>query len=141
MLRRVIFTLMIMLCGFNSAQACQGPIFEFTILFDHPPRSSKNAEFVGEVKLHRKKNWGFFKHDTSHGFRAYVIQSTTHPNLVGKYVDIPPILETSCGPYVEAGSKGFIFGEIVSSESAEFSVLPEMMSWNQYMKEVDPQKR
>jgi len=65
-------------------------------------------EFIGEITLRQKTKWFFFKEDKSAGLNAYVHSSPSHPELEGQVVLVFPVLETSCGPYVDDGDRGFV---------------------------------
>jgi len=141
MFRKTIFTVTtgLTLClGLTDAHACQGPQFESSVIFGAPPVASVGAEFIGKVDVRLKNIW-LVPLDDSHGFYGRVLESSTHPELVGRNIEVPKIVGTSCGPYLDAGSKGYIFGDIGPSKTAEFKVHPKSLRFGDIMITMPPQ--
>jgi len=126
MFRQTIFILIALLAS-NSAEACRSPMSH--VIFNAPPIGSKGAEFVGKVDVRLKRRW-LVVLDASHGLHGRVLASTTHPQLVGKNIEVPRIFGTSCGPHLRAGHQGYIFGAIEPSETAAFKVRPQRLIWH-----------
>jgi len=128
MFRRLILsfvTLIAALAIYTPAQACPAVQFETHVMFVRPPAAAAEADFSGKVHVKLKKRFWFFERDAAHGYHAKVIESATHPEMTGKNIELPQIIGTSCGPFLDQGDKGFIFGKIVTSKSAKFKVLPQ----------------
>ena len=103
----------------GPASACstidhQQTVFFTGIVEDVPVENFEKDKFFGAVELRLKRKWYFARHEKSKGFDAKVLESPTHPEWVGKIVDVPLILGTSCGPYMDPGDKGYIFGTITT---------------------------
>ena len=107
------------------AQACMGPQFERHIILGALPADTRDAEFVGHVIVREKRKWIFFSKSDTEGFLARVTESTTHPDLVGSSIELPPILSTSCGPWLDGGDRGFITGTFAESNSARPTLFPD----------------
>ena len=76
----------------TPAHACQGPQFEFHILSSHIPADTKNADFVGKVEIKLKRRWLLRLPGETYGYLANVLESSTHSDLVGGKIDLPPII-------------------------------------------------
>jgi len=110
----------------GQASACSTIDHHRTVFFsgivdDVPVENFEPNKFFGVVELRLKRKWYFARHDKSEGFDAKVLESPTHPEWVGKTVEVPLMLETSCGPTMDAGNKGYIFGT-VSTQGTKHTV-------------------
>lgn len=106
------------LCLSTSAYACDTIDNHRTVFQTVMPdieTIDPNEEFVGEVTIRRKAKWFIFKQDKSAGLQAYVHTSLSHPGLQGELINLLPINETSCGPYVEDGERGNVRASIIKT--------------------------
>ena len=108
----------------TPAHACQGPQFEFHILSSHIPADTKNADFVGKVEIKLKRRWLLRLPGETYGYLANVLESSTHSDLVGGKIDLPPIIETSCGPFIRPGDQGFMTGKTMTGDGPYMTVMP-----------------
>lgn len=121
----VRLTTIAIVCGaslHNSASACDTVDNQITIFSSQLPSTytaTEPNEFAGVVTFHLKRSWFFFKQDESAGFIGHVYESPTHPHLVGKKIDVLPVLGTSCGPYLSEGDSGPVTGSFLSTDGDE----------------------
>jgi len=123
----------------NPAEACDTIDNHVSAVFGSPPAASVGAEFVGKVVVRQKTIW-LRVLDNSRGFYGRVLESSTHPDLVGKNIEIPTTMITSCGPYLNAGDKGYIFGKTDPSATAALKVWPVSLSWHQQLRVIPSEK-
>jgi len=98
------------------AYACQGPQFESTVFLPSMPEVGADTDFAGSVILHQKRKWFFFKPAENKEFSAEIVQSPTHPDLVGSILDLPFSLPTSCGPWLSDGDRGFVTATLLDAD-------------------------
>ena len=99
------------------AYACQGPLSEYTVFLPAMPQVDEGTDFAGLVVLHEKRKWFFFKRGKDAKFEAEILQSPTHPEMVGTKLAIPFFHPTSCGPWLSDHDRGFVSGTLVETES------------------------
>ncbi len=110
--------IIIMITGLTlgaPAFACQGAQFERTVFLPSMPETTEGSDFAGLIVLRQKRKWGIFKTTDNKQFRAEIVQSSTHPDLVGSLLDLPLFLETSCGPWLNDKDQGFVTGSLLEA--------------------------
>jgi len=127
--RLALLGLMGMLTAYTPAAACDTIDNHIVIMWPDMPDTENidtSTVFVGEVTITQKRKWGFFKQDKSEGLIAFIHKSPTHPDLEGTRINVFPVLETSCGPYIDEGDRGFVTANISILEDA--SPLPTLQA-------------
>ena len=100
------------------AFACQAAQFERTVFLPAMPDIVEGNDFAGLVVLRQKRKWGLFKPTENKQFRAEIVQSPTHPDLVGSLLDLPLLLGTSCGPWLNDKDQGFVRGSLFEMDGS-----------------------
>ena len=94
-----------------QASACISSESTVRVLLHSVPENIGDANFTGRILLQSSRYW--FKGNPVKPNYLKVLESNTHPNLIGKEVNVPYILTTSCGParYFH-GQEGIIVGTL-----------------------------
>ena len=88
-----------------SAKACITVNDMLHIFSNQEPEQIGEADFVGKIEITKVGSKDYRTMAT-----AVVQASETHPDLTGEKIQLT-YLETSCGPYVNKGDKGYISGK------------------------------
>jgi len=122
------------IAGVAPASACITIDDRRTVFQDSSYVSADTADatdtiFSGEITLRQKRKWFFFKDEKARDFDGYVNESSTHPHLKNKWIEVVRV-SGICGAYMNAGDRGFLVADIISPEGASLHIRPRTHSAN-----------
>ena len=114
-IRFLFLSLLFLSIPIASAKACPGASSEINVLLGKAPKHLHNVEFMGQIEVTRKNQLA----NSSFVAMAKLLESKTHQNYKGQAI-LFLYSQTSCGPHVRVGDKGYLMGNVMTIDSGGF---------------------